>query len=242
MRNRRRYGPLGANLGLLVWMATFAGCLGPVRGLYPPPQGEETCSVYVVKHGWHTGLIVVRSNIPPPSWPASAHFPNARFLEVGWGDEVFYREDDPSLWVTCKAAFWPTPSALHVVGFHEPVEQFFPHQQLVEIRLSEQGHARLCEFIQASYLLDKGGEPIQLGAGQYGDSRFYKARGKFFFPRTCNMWAARALRSAGCPVTPAWAITSGNLMWQVHRFGKILRERPGPPGSSGTNRERNGLD
>jgi hypothetical protein len=32
---------------------------------------------------------------------------------------------------------------------------------------------------------------------------------------TCNVWTARALRAAGFPITPVWALTAANVMFQV---------------------------
>jgi len=40
---------------------------------------------------------------------------------------------------------------------------------------------------------------------------------------TCNTWVAKALRSAGCPITPAYCITRGPLLYQTKKFGRDLR-------------------
>ena len=207
---------------LLAVVLTYPACVGPVKGLYPPGNSEAAKTVYVVSHGWHTGIVVDRRDIPKGVWKENNLFPNARWIEVGWGDEAFYQAPDPSMWVTCKAVFWPTPSALHVVSFHEPVASFFPDSRLLEIRLSQRGFERLARFIEDSYLRGVDGEVIPLGPGLYGDGRFFRARGKFFALRTCNNWTARALRSAGCPITPPYAVTAGNLFFQARKFGTTI--------------------
>jgi Protein of unknown function (DUF2459) len=58
----------------------------------------------------------------------------------------------------------------------------------------------------------------------YGDSKFYSARGRYHLLYTCNTWIADALRAAGLPITPVYAMTAGNLMWQVSRLPKTSRE------------------
>ena len=41
--------------------------------------------------------------------------------------------------------------------------------------------------------------------------------------RTCNKWVAQALRSAGCPITPFYALTADNVIYQVAKFGTVVR-------------------
>jgi uncharacterized protein (TIGR02117 family) len=207
--------------GRWIWGALLlaTGCAGPVKGLYPPAPGTPTKTVYVMGHGWHTGVAVRRADIPDGVWREQADFPTAEWLEVGWGDEVFYQVDNPTVWQTCRAAFWPTPSTLHVVGYRELTES---GAVLVPVELSAAGHARLCRFIENSYWRGRDGAAIRqvTGAGQ-----FYAARRKFFLPRTCNTWTAQALRAAGCPVTPAYALTAGNVLWQARRVSEAGQRR-----------------
>jgi hypothetical protein len=105
---------------------------------------------------------------------------------------------------------------LHIVGFDGPVERFFSDREIVEIRVAERGFRDLAAFVQDAYARD-GGRPIVLGLGQSANSRFYLAREKYFLLKTCNTWTARALRSAGLPVTPLTAVTAANLMDQVRK-------------------------
>ena len=46
-----------------------AACLGPVRKLSPPRPGEASVTVHVVGHGWHTGIVMRRDDIPMEAWP-----------------------------------------------------------------------------------------------------------------------------------------------------------------------------
>ncbi|MBI2162013.1 MAG: DUF2459 domain-containing protein [Candidatus Rokubacteria bacterium] len=58
-RARRRRGAFRLAAAVLA-----AGCVGPVQGLYPPGEGESVRSVWVVNHGWHTGIVVRRQDVP----------------------------------------------------------------------------------------------------------------------------------------------------------------------------------
>jgi len=101
---------LSTLLFCLLWLCS--ACAGPV---HPPPilvQGEASISIYVVNHGWHTGLIVRRADIPLGLVPETGDFPAADYR----GDWYYYQSGAPGLWLTLKAALWPTASVLHVVG------------------------------------------------------------------------------------------------------------------------------
>jgi len=122
-----------------------------------------------------------------------------------------------------KALFWPTASVLHVAGFDWPVEQYFRGYDIFEIELSDSGFRNLCAFMNRAYARDQQGQIIPLGEGLYGkNSRFYKATGKYFMTKTCNNWAAIALRQAGCPITPFYACTAANLRHQLNKFGRKI--------------------
>ena len=208
-------------------MVFSTGCLAPKKSLFPPAAGAPHKTIHVVSHGWHTGLIVSRADIPTNFWPAQRDFARFESLEVGWGDDGFYRADKITTIITLKALFWPTPSVLHVAGFNGPPEQTFSESKLVRVELSPEGFARLCRFIDSTYTRTAAGRTIPLGPGLYGTSEFYRANGSYCFLYTCNHWAASALREAGCPVTPLCSATSGCLIFQTRRFGTPVAPHAG---------------
>ena len=205
----------------LAWAAW--GCAGPLVSLYPPPPGDASVSVWVVRHTWHTGLVVRRADVAAGAWPARADFPGAAYLEVGWGDRDFYQAPEGTLWLALKAALWPTDSVLHVAAFAEPPERFFAGSEVVSVRLSARGFQRFAAFVADAHARDDRGRAIRLGPGKYGASRFYLGRERYLLT-TCNVWTARALRAAGLPITPAWALTAGNVMFQVRRAAGVAAE------------------
>jgi uncharacterized protein (TIGR02117 family) len=211
---------------LAAWTVFGSGCNSPVKGLFPPATGAPRKAIYLANHGWHTGLIVARKDIPTNAWPAARDFATFEYLEVGWGDDGFYRAEKITSGITLKALFWPTPSVLHVVGFNGAPVDYFSSSKVFRVELTPEGFERLCRFIDTAYARTSRGTTIPLGPGLYGTSEFYRADGSYYFPRSCNYWTASALRTAGCPVRPLCSVTAGCLMNGVRFFATELKPAP----------------
>lgn len=205
----------------VAWVAAilfFAGaCAGPVKSLYPPRAGKTARTVYVINHGaLHTGLAVRRSDIPRGTWPANRDYSGCKYLEVGWGDDDGYRKP-LTTGIAVKALAGSKRTVLLSDGFgtlREKLEK--PKFSVLEVDLSADGFARLCQHVEQTYALDEAGQPIRLGQG------WYRARGTYSAFRTCNTWVAIGLRKAGCPITPAYCLTPGPLLNQVRKFGRTV--------------------
>ena len=164
--------------------------------------------VYVVTHGWHTGLAMRAADIDFARWRPLPD-PGRAYLEVGWGDRDYYPAPGFSLWYGFKALAWPTPSVLQVTGFNEPPARTFPASEVVELRLPRAGFERLLAYITASFEPD----PAPIAPSLYGSGAFYPSREKFHLFKTCNVWVARALRAAGIEVRSS--LTTESLMSQL---------------------------
>jgi uncharacterized protein (TIGR02117 family) len=220
----------------LVLALVGTGCAGPA--LQPavssaaPEQSPHR--IWVVHHGYHTGIAVAAADVPPQAWPARRDFPQAQFLEVGWGDRDFYMAPAAGLRLATRALFWPTPSVLHVAAFDRPPDRHFTESGIVELALAPSGFAALVAAVRDSHQrvgtadgLD-GSEPWlpPLGPGLYGASRFYASHERFHPFRNCNVWVADVLARAGVPLSPASALTAGALFRQLRAHGSVLREPP----------------
>ena len=193
------------------------------------PQAHEPAQViYVVGHGWHTSLVVKRADIPAGLWPEHHDFPQATYIDLGWGDKDFYQATAPTFGLAIRAAFHSTGSVLHVVGFSSPPAEYFSGSDVFAVRLSPAGLAALSSFIHATYKRDAQGRPMPLGQGWYGDSQFYLAEGQYHLFNTCNNWVARALQAAGAPINAASAMTAGSVLSQVRQFGIPLLASTAP--------------
>lgn len=198
---------------LLITLLIGGGCASSVPDR--PPADASAAVIYVMGHGWHTGLVVRRVDIPSGVWPEQHDFPEATYVEVGWGDEAFYRATEPSFALALQAAFKSQGSVLHVVGMPVPPHTYFPQSEMIPVHLSRDSLTRLSQFIHDTYRRDATGKAMRLGPGWYADSAFYQANGTYHLFNTCNTWIAKALLAAGCPMTPASAATAENVIAQA---------------------------
>ena len=221
-------GRLAALLLLLALVLLAPGCAAQSNPAAAAAADAQSTMhrVHVVRHGWHSGIVVRAADVPEHAWPARREFIGAEHLEVGWGDRAYYQAPDPSLWLGLRALLWPTAGVLHMVAFSGPVERYFASAEIVALQLTPQGFARLVAAVSASHELDAAGQPIPLGPGLYGTSRFYASRDTFHLFATCNVWIAAMLREAGVPVSPALSPTSGALFAQLRRHGQVIRPAP----------------
>ena len=221
-------GRLAALLLLLALVVLVPGCAAQLNpGSAPAADAQATMHrVHVVRHGWHSGIVVRAADVPLQAWPARREFADAEYLEVGWGDRAYYPAPDPSVWLGLRALLWPTAGVLHMVAFSGPVEHYFASAEIVALQLTPQGFARLVAAVSASHELDAASQPIPLGPGLYGTSRFYASREVFHLFATCNVWVAAMLREAGVPVSPTLSPTSGALFAKLRRYGQVIRPAP----------------
>lgn len=214
-----------ARVFLVVMAATLGACTTPIKGLFPPGENAPTKIIYLVSHGWHAGIVLKRTDLAHGVCWEYKDFADAEYLEVGWGDKDYYRTPEPSLGIILKAALLPTPSVLHIVGFSGAVSGYFPNSEIIEIALSYQGFVRLCHYIESSFALNQGGDTLPLGPGLYGNSQFYQSRESYHAFNTCNVWTARALRAAGCPIKPVFSVGAEALMSRARTFGRIIQSK-----------------
>src|SRR5262245_4027353 len=191
----------------------LTACAAPPAAKAPPVVGGPPVAVYLVAHDDHTGIAIRRADIPAGLWPESRDFPQAEFLEVGWGARDYYMGREQGFWGTLRAALGQTQSVLHVAGFRGRPAEHFRGSEVIEISMPPDGFERLVRYIHDAYERTGAAAVAPLGPGLYGDSRFYPAWEQFNLFNTCNVWTARALRSAGLPVEDA--ITKEGLMSQL---------------------------
>lgn len=218
-----------ASLAAALWMSLAPGD----PALYPPPPGEERFEVQVVDHGWHTGLIVAPRDLAAAAIAmpdeeadeASLLLALARimgaadWIEIGWGDEAFYRADVATAWevplgVSFGALFGGGATTLHVFpGLGSPAAAF-PASDTVFLTLGETGFRRLALALARSFAI-RDGLPEDIGPGIYGNARFYRARGTYSPLRTCNNWTAEMLAAAGAPASWVASTFSFGLMSEL---------------------------
>ncbi len=207
---------------LFVYFIWFTGCLGPVKDLYPEDEELRPIPVYIISHGWHVGIAIEKEQVAP-FLPEHERMPQASLLKFGWGDNRYYSDSEAGFGLMMRAALLPTRSVIHVVGIDMPVEHYFSRSTIVKVQVTEEGAERLAKFIGERFRLSEEGEPLLASDGLYRNSTFFEANGLYFIPKTSNTWTARALRQTGYPITPFYAITSGNVIRQARKDGTVIR-------------------
>ena len=203
-------------LTLLFLTVYLGGCARPDPALYPPdPDRSDNKTVYVVNHGWHTG-IVLRTQDALPHISLQDDMTASPYIEIGWGDETYYQAEDPTFGMGLKALFWPTDTVLHVVALSGEPASYFPGSEVKALLLSHRGFLNLVGYIDRSFTLDNA-QPVALGKGLYGNSRFYRANGTFHLFNNCNTWTAKAIRTSGFPISTFYAYTADNVLYQLRQ-------------------------
>ena len=240
----RRIGfGLAGTVGLLIAVAALTARPAD-PALWPPAPGGATVEIHVVSHGYHAGLAISRALVAEVArgqgnaalLVVAQRFPAFPWLEIGWGDEQFYRSVPDAVALTfalaVRALFRSgNPSVVHVVGLDRPPRDAFPAAEIVRIELTPEGFARLLARLDASFVRGNGTElPQELGPGLYGPSLFFRATDTFHIFNVCNHWVARLLATAGLPTAPVLATLPWGLLLDLKwRAGLNSLLRPGVP-------------
>jgi uncharacterized protein (TIGR02117 family) len=193
--------------------------------LWPPRPDARTVEIYVVSNGYHTGVALPRGTLAefasgrgyPALLAVAQRFNQFPWLEIGWGDEEFYRKvptaGDLTLPIALRALFSPgNKSVLHVVGVPADPVRVFASADVVRISLSMTGFDQLLQKLDATFVPPQGGALPDAGKGLYGPSLFYPAVGTFSFMHVCNHWIGDLLSAAGLPTTPVVDTFSSGLL------------------------------
>ena len=98
-------------------------------------EKRDSVAIYVVSHGWHTGLVIPTVQLTDSLFTKLNEYHGSRNLEIGWGDFDFYQSPDVNFQLIVKAALWPTTSTMHIVRIDTTAETYFPYSDLIKINL-----------------------------------------------------------------------------------------------------------
>ena len=202
---------------LLITFLTLCcvGCGGLKEWRYLPESQYDERVIYVVSHGWHTGVVVLGKSLEAELGFLSQDFGRSEYYEIGWGEKGFYQAKKITSGLTVKAIFWPTDSVMHIVSLPVAPQDYFIDSDVIEVRMSNKGLENLIASVSGSFKRDSTGSVIKTKSGLYGQSIFYEAVGKFYVTNNCNTWVARALYSAGVPIRTIPTLTAGSIVNQV---------------------------
>ncbi len=181
---------------------------------------EAPRTFYVVSHGWHTGLIVDRRDLIERVPELRIDFGHVKYLEVGWGDQRFYRAQPVEFGLALRALLFPTSSVLHIVEVPVSPRHYFSGSEVVAALVPQTGYGKLLDFVAGSFSRTSSNDVMKLGRGLYGKSRFYHAVGRFHVFNTCNTWVAQAIGATGYPISKG-TITVRGLMSQLRSNSNV---------------------
>ncbi|MFP6746671.1 MAG: DUF2459 domain-containing protein [Alphaproteobacteria bacterium] len=194
-------------------------CAGPVPA--SPGKAGGKITIFVTSNGWHTGLVMAKTDIPPGLLPEVADFAEAVYVEFAWGDAKFYPAKVTTALMTMRAALLPTPAVMHVVGLWTAPERYFPEAEIVTLSVGRADFRNLVEFIHGGFERSGAQRVAASAPGLYPSSGFYPATGRFHLFNTCNTWTARALRAAGFKIKATGTTQAEALMQQVRGLGPL---------------------
>ena len=204
-----------AALAWLVCAGWLAAC-DVAPPLAPADNGLRVHAVRVVSNGWHTAIVVPRPELVATGLlPEADDFPDAAFLEFGWGDRVYYPAKKKTLGMALRAALTATPAVMHIAGLARAPELTYADSEVVPMALTEGEFQHLVRAIAGDFKRPEGGRAEPISRGLYRDSNFYDARGRFHLFNTCNTWTARMLRAGGVNLSSSGVFTADELVTRL---------------------------
>lgn len=203
----------------------MAGCSAYQSWQYLPDSPQDERIVFIVSHGWHTGLVISTKNLGPELAFLKTHFNNSLYYEIGWGDKNFYQTKQITSGITVRAIFLPTESVVHVVSLTEQPYTYFPNSQIIPVKISRQGHRQLTHSIAQTFKKNSEGVVIQTQSGLYGNSEFFAGNGNFYITNNCNSWTAKMLAKAGVPIRTWLTLTANSILTQIDDANEQLNKK-----------------
>lgn len=222
-------GPGGGAIAALLSLMLCACAAAPPAVEYASaPDGPYGHPVYIVSHGWHTGIAVPAGPIQKRLPTLRRRFGEASYLDFGWGDSAYFRAQEPGLILALRAALWPTDTTMRVMARSRRPRGWIA-TGVVGLCVGGRAFDSLLRFIVNSFATtDAGGiRPLPAESGSR-NSQFYAGTGQYHLLNTSNAWAAKALKSAGVDISPGLKLTAGSVMDYLHEYPQaavLVRQR-----------------
>lgn len=185
---------------------------------------SDSVSVFLVNTSYHTGFIIKLDEILKNENSPFKLFDGNNIIDIGWGDADFYMSEEFDLILAAKALFIPTNS---VIRAEIPALKFEDIIKLsdyaIEIKLSRISFNKFISYIHNSFFKKKDGKYVIAKSDDKMNVVYFKSLLKYHLFFTCNTWAAKALETAGCEISPTFVITDEQLFKKAKIIGKILK-------------------
>lgn len=198
----------------------LCSCAAPKNfSLHATASSAHVPKIWLVSNGFHTSIALRAQDVPAEVRQMD---PQAHYFVIGWGGRDFYMGRLHYVWDYAASIILPAKSTLHLIPVRTTLVRECPRAQIVEFEVDAFGLKRLRDRLTGDFKYDAAGHFITDGPGRLPNSRFVSGSETYFLPKTCNMWAASHLKTAGVPLTVCVAIDAGNLCWQGRRQGRLV--------------------
>lgn len=199
------------------FVVVFLGLSNSVSG-QDSSLREIIYDVYVVQQEWHTGIIINTRDVDILVWTEITDYHHKKYVDLSWGDEMFYQASGRPFLLAARAILWPTQSVLRVHPFSlSPQRTYGSNARMKTIELDQEQFTLLCTFISESYLRDESGAP-RLSKEYEGNDLFYLATRKYHLFRTCNTWVALAFKKSGFDIRSCCVLNANQLFRQLDKI------------------------
>jgi uncharacterized protein (TIGR02117 family) len=179
--------------------------------------GPSPLRVWVLRVGWHTGLVLSRATTGHTLFSQFSFPPQSRFLVFGWGNRKFYTAAHPGIWTALSALFPSTSVVLVQACRRKPPVCLGTSTHLRPVTLSQKGVARLRRYLERTLKKTPAGHLEPISEGPAPQSEFFVSKLSYDAFHTCNTWTAEALSQAGLPVTSTGVLFAFQLWEQLPR-------------------------
>ena len=193
-------------------------------------------SVYVLRRGRHTDLILPVAQLHGPLTALAAQFPDARYMVFGFGDRQYVLATHQNL---AHLLLAPLPGAglLLVTGLQAEPLPTYGSEHLVALPLRQPQIDAIGQFVWDSLEHDGEGKVLPYLPGKYPGNVYYPSTRTYYGFYTCNTWTAEGLKSAGLPVSSFGVLLAGQVWDQAQAIAadggkgvsKGVSAPPAPP-------------
>ncbi|HJS92492.1 MAG TPA: DUF2459 domain-containing protein [Steroidobacteraceae bacterium] len=184
-------------------------------------HARRPLEIGVLFAGWHSGIVLPADELGPLT-PLLEDNPQARYLNIGWGNRRFYMAAHPGSG-DALAALFRSPSALFLQRVASTADLSAEDGQIRWLCADREQLWRVNAYIE-EFLSRPRGRLIDLGRGPFPDSGFYASAGHYSMVHTCNTWTVAALEFAGLAVRADGVI----FAYQAQARVRELRACPAP--------------
>ena len=202
---------------IVLGMLALTCCKSTEQSLHKPTGKEkDSITVYIVKHDWHTAIIIEKAELAPLFSELTSKFPEAHYMEISWGDKKYFMAPKGTFGLAVRAALFPTKSVVRVLGFTKNLESYFSQSNIQAVKLSRPGFCQLVGFVKGTFATKDSNKLVSLD----GQDVFYLSGKTYWGIRTCNVWTARALKRGGFPITPIFSMRADYVLRKVSSEGE----------------------